>query len=175
LDFIGVYDPLIRLKTMGFIPDLEWEVCALTEMVSDINGLRILPSQIGGSLKDFDILIIPGGLGSRILLNDKKFLNWIRSGENIKLKISVCTGSLILGVVGYLKGKKATTHPIAYKMLSKYCQYVEHQRIVDEGDVITAGGVSSSIDLGLYLCEKLVSKEAREKIKKQIDYPYYHL
>ncbi|MFX1393272.1 MAG: DJ-1/PfpI family protein [Promethearchaeota archaeon] len=175
LDFIGVYDPLIRLKTMGFIPDLEWEICALTETVSDINGLRILPSQVGGSLNDFDFLIIPGGLGSRVLLNDKKFLDWIRSGENIKLKISVCTGSLILGAAGYLKGKKATTHPIAYKMLSKYCQNVEHQRIVDEGDVITAGGVTSSIDLGLYLCEKLVSKKARKKIKKQIDYPYNHL
>ena len=174
LDFIGIHDPLIRLKTMGFLPDIEWGTCALTEEVSDINDLHIFPNQIGGSLSNFDVLIVPGGLGSRKLIKDSEFLEWIKTAEKSKLKISVCTGSLILGAAGFLRGKRATTHPIAYNILANYCQSVEHKRIVDDKDVITAGGVTSSIDLGLYLCEKLVNKEAKNTIKNQMDYPYIH-
>ena len=172
LDFIGVYDPLIRLKTMGFLTDLEWEICAFTEIVRDINGLSILPTQVGESLEAFDVLIIPGGLGSRTIVKDTNYMDWIKTGIDIPLKISVCTGSLILGAAGFLKGKKATTHPLSYKILAKYCDTVEKQRVVDDGDVITARGVTSSIDLGLYLCEKFVNREAQEKIKIQMDYPY---
>lgn len=172
LDFIGVYDPLIRLKTMGFLTDLEWEICSFTEIVIDINGLTILPTQVGESLEGFDVLIIPGGLGSRAIVKDMNYMNWIKTGIDIPLKISVCTGSLILGAAGFLKGKKATTHPTSYNILAKYCETVEKQRIVDDGDIITARGVTSSIDLGLYLCEKFASREVKEKIKIQMDYPY---
>ena len=87
------------------------------------------------------------------------------------MKASICTGSLLLGAAGFLKGKKATTHPEAFGELRKYCSSVVDERIVDEGDVITAGGVSSSIDLGLYLCEKLAGRAVKEQIRRQIDYP----
>ncbi len=84
----------------------------------------------------------------------------------------MCTGALLLGAAGFLKGKTATTHPNAFRDLQKYCLSVVNQRVVDEGEVITARGVTSSIDLGLYLCEKLAGREAKEKIRKQMDYPY---
>lgn len=172
LDFIGVYDPLIRLKTMGFLTDLKWEICSFTDIVRDINGLGIIPTQVGDSLEGFDVLIVPGGLGSREIVKNKGYMDWIKTGVNIPLKISVCTGSLILGAAGFLIGKKATTHPTSYKILAKYCDTVEKQRVIDDGDVITARGVTSSIDLGLYLCEKFVNREVKEKIKIQMDYPY---
>lgn len=172
LDFVGVYDPLVRLKTMGFLPGLKWEVAATTEEIKDINGLRMHPTKVGGSLSNYDAVIIPGGFGAFELIKDIDFIDWIRTAERAKLKVSVCTGSLLLGAAGFLKGKKATTHPSAFDELGKYCRSVEKKRIVDEGDVITARGVTSSIDLGLYLCEKFASKEARRQIKRQMDYPY---
>jgi len=86
--------------------------------------------------------------------------------------VSVCTGSLLLGAAGFLKNKKATTHPNAYELLEPYCKEVIKSRIVKDGNLITAGGVSTSIDLALYIVEIFVNKEAVEMIKKQIDYPY---
>jgi cyclohexyl-isocyanide hydratase len=77
----------------------------------------------------------------------------------------------LLGAAGFLHGKSATTHPNAFRLLGEFCaQVVVDQRIVDQGDVITARGVTASIDLGLYLCEKLTDFETREKIRLQMDY-----
>lgn len=173
LDFIGVYDAITRLKTMGFIPDLRWEICSHTRDVIDNTGLSFKPTKAGDSLQGYDMVIIPGGPGSRNLINNIEFIEWLKTADTCKFKFSVCTGSLLLGAAGFLKGKKATTHPKAQKELKEYCNLVVNQRIVDEGALITAGGVTSSIDLGLYLCEKLAGKESMEKIRQQMDYQHY--
>ncbi len=170
LDFIGAYDPITRLKTMGFLPELSWEVCARSMTVEDGAGLAFLPTKIGEPLHAFDLILVPGGAGSRPLIEDHVFIDWLRTAEPCKLKVSVCTGSLLLGAAGFLKGKRATTHRRAFDLLRPFCESVVDRRIVDEGDVITARGVSSSIDLGLYLCEKLAGREAQEKIRQQMDY-----
>ena len=172
LDFIGVYDPLTRLKTMKFLNDFEWEICSISKTVRDTTGLCILPTRINKPFYDYDLVYVPGGYGSRSYLNDKEFINWLKTAKDCDYKVSVCTGSLLLGAVGFLYGKKATTHPTEYEMLKPYCSIVLDQRIVDEGDVITARGVTSAIDLGLYLCEKFAGSEAKEKIRKQMDYPF---
>ncbi len=153
LDFIGVYDPVTRLKTMGFIPDLAWEVCARFPEVRDITGLVFKPTQVGGSLEGFDMIIVPGGFGSREPVQDDEFLAWLKTGA-----------------AGFLTGRAATTHPTAFDRLRKYAASVRHDRIVDEGDVITARGVTSAIDLGLYLAEKLAGPGVRERIRQQMDY-----
>jgi len=170
LDFIGVYDPLTRLRTMGFMPDLGWEICAFTGKVSDSTGLRFMPSKVGVPLRDYDMIVVPGGFGSRRLARDEEFIKWLRSAEPCRFKVSVCTGSLLLGAAGFLRGKKATTHRTAFDDLRQFCATVVGQRIVDEGEVITARGVTSSIDLGLYLCEKFAGYEVMEKIRRQMDY-----
>ena len=108
----------------------------------------------------YDAVIIPGGKGTRELMHDEAFLEWIKTAKNIPLKISVCTGSLIMGAAGFLQGKKATTHFDALELLAPYCKEVVDSRIVEDGDCITAGAVSSSIDLGLYLCRKWAGDEA---------------
>jgi cyclohexyl-isocyanide hydratase len=77
---------------------------------------------------------------------------------------------VLLGAAGFLEGKRATTHRTAFEELRPFCREVIDRRIVDEGDIITARGVTSAIDLGLYLCEKLAGREARERIQKQMDY-----
>lgn len=172
LDFIGIYDPLTRLKTMGFMPDLEWDICAYTDIVKDDRGLIMVPTAIQEPLQSYDLLVVPGGYGTRTLIHDKNFVEWIRTAESCKLKVSVCTGALLLGAAGFLKGKRATTHPSALQELTPFCQTVLEKRIVDEGNIITAGGVSAGIDAGLYSVERLAGVEARAKIAKQMDYPY---
>lgn len=170
LDFVGVYDALTRLKTMKHIPDFEWEICAHTEQVTDDRGLRFTPTMTGGTLQDFDMVIVPGGYGARKLVADGEFISWLKSSEKCELKASVCTGSILLGAAGFLKGKRATTHRSAFEELRPFCKTVVDEKVVDEGEIITARGVTSSIDLGLYLCEKLAGREARERIQRQMDY-----
>lgn len=173
LDFIGFYDPLTRLKSMDFMPDFTWHICSFCDDVFDPQGLRFLHDQLKQPLNDFDLLVVPGGYGSRSLQHNEEFISWLQTAESVPLKASVCSGSLLLGAAGFLHGKKATTHPKAYTELTRYCAEVVDQRIVDEGDVITARGVTASIDLGLYLVERLVGREARRGIARQMDYPYY--
>lgn len=170
LDFLGVYDPLTRLKTMGFVADFQWDVCALDEPVVDGSGLRILPNRIGGSLEDYDMVIVPGGFATRDLQNDPAFVAWLRTVGSRTQKVSVCSGALLLGAAGFLRGKRATTHRNSFEDLRQYCSTVVDERIVDEGDVITARGVTSSIDLGLYLVEKLAGADVKERIRRQMDY-----
>ncbi|MGE5253607.1 MAG: DJ-1/PfpI family protein [Planctomycetaceae bacterium] len=172
LDFIGIYDPLTRLKTMGFLPDLEWDICARTDIVKDDRGLVMVPTAIQEPLQTYDVLVVPGGYGTRTLIHDKNFIEWIQTAEPCNLKVSVCTGALLLGAAGFLKGKRATTHPTALRELTPFCQTVLESRIVDEGNLITAGGVSSGIDAGLFVVERLAGEETKAKIAKQMDYPY---
>ena len=175
LDLIGVYDPLTRLKSMNFVPEFNWQICAFTEEVSDDKGLRFTPDTVAVSLSDYDMIVVPGGFGTRPLQHDKAFMDWLMSADPVKLKTSVCTGSLLLGSAGFLTGKRATTHPNAFDELKPYCHAVVDQRVVDEGGVVTARGVTSSIDLGLHLVERLAGSEARAGIAKQMDYPYAQL
>ncbi|MFK5925370.1 MAG: DJ-1/PfpI family protein [Desulfuromusa sp.] len=173
LDFVGFYDPLTRLKSMDFMPNFHWQICSFCEDVSDTQDLRFDPDSFKQPLNDFDLLVIPGGYGSRSLQHNEEFIAWLKTAAPVPLKASVCSGSLLLGAAGFLKGKRATTHPKAYAELARYCSEVSDQRVVDEGNIITARGVSASIDLGLHLVERLAGKAVRSEIAKQMDYPYY--
>ncbi len=172
LDFVGFYDTVTRLKSMQIMPDFEWRLCSATRKVADERGLRVGPDVVNEPLRGYDLVFVPGGWGTRELQRDAKFVRWIRSGAPVPLKISVCTGALLLGAAGFLEGRRATTHPGAYSELAPYCREVVSQRIVDEGDVVTAGGVTASIDLGLHSVQRLAGAEARQRIAKQMDYPY---
>jgi len=173
LDFVGFYDPLTRLKSMDFMPDFQWQVCSFCPDVSDTHDLRFDPDLVGVSLAKYDLLVVPGGYGSRSLQHNEEFIAWLKTAAPIPLKASVCTGSLLLGSAGFLEGKRATTHPNAHNELARYCGEVRGERIVDEGDIVTAGGVTAAIDLGLHLVERLAGKDIGIEIAKQMDYPYY--
>jgi cyclohexyl-isocyanide hydratase len=170
LDFLGVYDAVTRLKTMGFQPDLEWRVCARSAEVTDGTGLVIKANLIAEPLTDYDLVVVPGGFGTQTLESDPEFITWLRSAKDVPYKASVCTGSLLLGAAGFLQGKTATTHPTSYERLRKYCKHVSEERIVDEDGVVTARGVTSSIDLGLFLVRKFAGADIAERIRKQMDY-----
>lgn len=172
LDFIGFYDPVTRLKSMKIMDGFEWRICSTAPQVVDDRGLRIEGNAVGEPLDAYDLLFLPGGFGTRSLQHDHAFVDWLKTAESARLKVSVCTGALLLGAAGFLRGRRATTHPGAYKELEPYCDSVVKERVVDEGDIVTAGGVSSAIDAGLHIVQKLAGVAARERIATQMDYPY---
>ncbi|NMB79348.1 MAG: DJ-1/PfpI family protein [Methanomicrobiales archaeon] len=173
LDFAGVYDPLTRLKTMGFCPDLTYAVCARTDQVRSSEGVVLVPDRVMTDLSCFDLVIIPGGDGIKELMQDRVFLAWITVASERTTVAALCGGSLLLGAAGLLRTRKATTHPALMDILARFTQDVSGDRIVDAGPVITAGGVTAGIDLGLYLCEKIAGSTVREKIQMQMDYRHY--
>lgn len=171
LDFIGVYDPLIRLKTMKYMETFAWDICAFTYKVSDGQGLSINPTKVRSSLSEYDLLVAPGGVGVFPLMKNEPFLNWLKTFSFSKSTASsVCTGSLLLGSIGILKNIKATTHRSAFEQLKPLCSEVINEKVVDEGSVVTARGVSSSIDLGLHLCERIAGPDVAQEISAQMDY-----
>jgi transcriptional regulator GlxA family with amidase domain len=169
LDFVGVYDPITRLDRMDFMP-VEWDVCAQTETVTaDSLGLDV--DLVEPDLSDYDLVFLPGGYGTRDLRYDDSFIGWLQTAAPCEYLTSVCTGSLLLGAAGFLDGKRATTHPDAFDLLAEYAR-VADDRVVHDGKVITGRGVSSSLDLGLYLVALLSAPETRDAIAEQMDYPY---
>lgn len=169
LDFVGAYDAITRLDRMGF-KSLDWDVCAHSEHV-DSDGLRFDVDHLEPDLEEYDLIFIPGGYATRDLRYDESFLEWLRTAAPCKYLTSVCTGSLLLGAAGFLDERQATTHPNAFDTLAEYTEVVD-DRIVHDGNVITGRGVSSSIDLGLYVVAVLSDIETRETIAAQMDYPY---
>lgn len=170
LDLIGVYEPISKLRSNNFLPDLSWDICGFSEKCKDLFGFEVNASLVQNNLSQYDAIIVPGGMGTRQLQHDEAFVNWLRTATEVKYKISICTGSLLLGAAGFLQGKKATTNFQEYEALKPYCAEVLDQRIVEDGDTITAGAVSASIDLGLYLCKKWAGEEAARVISRKIDY-----
>ena len=172
LDFIGIYDPISRIQSKGFMDNISWDLCTHqdSEEISDSLGLTMKVDKIRPDLSAYDMIIIPGGLGTRKLQFDKGFNDWLRTAENVIYKASVCTGSLLLGSAGFLKERIATTHFNEYETLKPYCKTVIKERIVEDGNIITAGAVGTSLDLGLYICNKLVGAEKTEIIRKSMNY-----
>jgi transcriptional regulator GlxA family with amidase domain len=175
LDFVGFYDPLTRLKSLNLLPDFEWRICSNRKQVADdrrVPGMAMLAESMLEPLGGYDLVFVPGGMGTRTLQHDREFIDWLKTAAEVKLKVSVCTGALLLGAAGFLRGKRATTHPSALKELEPYCEKVVTDRIVDEGDVVTGSGVSTSIDLGLHMVERIAGPEARDRAARQMCYPY---
>ena len=170
LDFIGAYHPISQLQKGGFLPNFTWKTTALTPTVVDDFGLKMTVDLVAPDLSDFDIIVVPGGWGTRPLRYDEAFLTWLKTAEAVPLKCSVCTGALLLGAAGFLKNKRITTNYQAIDLAKPYCREVIDERIVEDEGIITAGAVASSIDLGLYLCEKLAGKTVAETIRLKMDY-----
>lgn len=172
LDFVGFYDVIYRLTQFEKTKHTTWDICGLRDEVTDELGMKVKVNVIRPDLSKYDLVFIPGGMGTRKLKEDEAFVDWIKTAATVTYKLSVCTGSLLWGAAGLLADKKATTHPNAYPLLEPYCAEVIQARIVKDGNVITAGGVSTSIDLGLYIIEQFVGTEAVQLAKRQLDYPY---
>lgn len=154
---------------MHFLPDLHWELCATTATVKDSFGLEIKASQVLGDLSLYDAIIVPGGFGTRNLVDNPQFMAWLTEARKVPLKISVCTGSLLLGAAGFLQGRTATTHFDEYDTLARFCT-VDKRQLVHDKDIISAGAVAASLHLGLYLCELWAGPHACKQIQSKMNY-----
>jgi putative intracellular protease/amidase len=118
-----------------------------------------------------DILVVPGGIGTRPLIEDQPTLEWIRAIDaGSEWTTSVCTGSLLLGAAGLLQGKKATTHWRVLELLSKFGAIPTSERVVEQGKIITAAGVSSGIDMALTLAAHVAGDDVAQAIQLGIEY-----
>lgn len=153
LDFVGPHYMMAGL--MGAKVHL---VASSREPVMSDTGLAIAPTLTFAECpRELDILFLPGGgQGTLKAMQDKTLVNWIAGRKaSTKLFASVCTGSLILGQAGLLKGKSATSHWVARDLLSEYGAKPVNQRVVWDGNVVTGAGVSAGIDLGIEIVNKL--------------------
>ena len=167
LDAIGPYEVLQRL------PDAE--VCFVGHRTGEVrtdNGfLGLTVDRTFDEVPHPDILLVPGGVGTRALVHDAAILDWIRAAhETSRFTTSVCTGSLLLAAAGVLDGLSATTHFSARQLLAKYGAKPSEDRVVIEGKVITAAGVSSGIDMALHLAERLTDATTSKALQLMIEY-----
>jgi putative intracellular protease/amidase/uncharacterized protein (DUF952 family) len=181
LDLVGPLDALSRIATMGFDATTTCEVVALTRrlekgdaasdppVVWSAWGAELVTARYRPSLDAFDVLVVPGGPGTRALEDDAEAIAWLASFPPNRLLASVCTGALLLGAAGRLRGKHATTHHTKMKELARFGAISVAERVVDEGQLVTAGGVTSGIELGLHLVKRLVGEEAHGKIAAQME------
>jgi cyclohexyl-isocyanide hydratase len=170
LDLVGVYDPISRIASMGFDATSTFElVAAQAGSAWEAHGARLETKRVRPPLSDFDVLVIPGGHGARELAKDAKVVAWLRSFPTNRWAISVCTGALLLGTLGRLAGKRATTHASALAELEAFGAEPMRLRVVDEGDVTTGAGVTSGIDVGLHVVRELCGDEARARVAEQME------
>lgn len=147
-----------------------------TEPVRARNDFRVLPHYSLEDASTPDILLVPGGNGSREALRNRDILDWIRAkaGE-VELLLSVCTGALVLGEAGLLDGLRATTYHNAFDALQKHAPgatMVRNQKYVDNGDVILSAGVSAGIDMSFHVIEKLFDRDLAERTAQKIEYDW---
>jgi transcriptional regulator GlxA family with amidase domain len=169
LDGIGPYEVLQRIPeyTVTFVGHERGVVR------SDNGFLGIEVDATFEELARPDVIVFPGGVGTRPLLGDERVLDWLRHAhETTTFTTSVCTGSLVLAAAGLLDGLDATTHWGARDILTKYGVTVSEARVVEHLDrrIITAAGVSSGIDMALRLVELLVDRTAAEAMQLMIEY-----
>lgn len=136
-------------------------------------GLRVLADHSWDSAPQIDVLVVPGGTTSA-LIGDDEVRAWIRSvHRRAHLTTSVCTGAFVLADAGLLQGRAATTHWSDFDELLRIDGSIEPKpeaRFVDEGDIITAAGISAGIDMALYLIVRLHSEDRAREIKRRIQY-----
>ena len=176
LDFVGVFEVLAKAGSMrdeGKLPiekALQVDVIAFEGMITCANGLLVKPHRVVDGFEGYDLLVVPGGRGVAELIADEEFLKRIRRFAEEHMICSVCTGAFVLGKAGLLKGKKATTHHEHRKALREFCEVV-NSRVYVNGDVISAGGVSCSLDLGLKILEVFYGKKIAEMVANRLEIP----
>jgi transcriptional regulator GlxA family with amidase domain len=142
--------------------------------VTCAKGLRVLPDETWGTAPPLDVLVYPGGRGTRAQLGDEEVRAWLRGvADSGALMTSVCTGSLVLADAGLLDGRPATTHWGSLDLLPTLGRDLEvrpDDRFVDSGDVVTAAGVSAGIDMALHLVARLHSPERAREVRRYIQY-----
>ena len=182
LDFAGPFEVFSRTRLTPGVesrrseesaPFQVFTVAKSKEPVTATGGLVVVPRHGFADAPPVDLLVVPGGFGTRVLLQDEETLEWIRNTAMAARQVtSVCTGSLLLGTAGLLEGRRATTHWASLDLLDTLGVGVTVERtlrVVDDG-VITSAGVASGIDMAFYVVERLFGREVADETAKYIEY-----
>jgi len=167
LDAVGPYEVLQRLPGA----QITWLAHEPGPVGTDTGQLHLVADAAFEDLPDPEILVVPGGTGTDDFLEDERLVGWIRRAhETSEWTTSVCTGSLLLGAAGVLDGLEATCHWLDIADLERYGARPTGKRVVEQGKVVTAAGVSSGIDMGLVLAAKIAGPEVAQAIQLGIEY-----
>jgi cyclohexyl-isocyanide hydratase len=139
--------------------------------VRDVRGLRLTPDADLADAPQLDLLHIPGGYGQEAFMDDEELLGWVRKqAAGAKLIFSVCTGALICGAAGLLKGRRATTHWASFHLLPYFGAIPVNERVVVDGEMVFAAGVTAGIDGALRVAAELRGDEAAQTIQLYMVY-----
>lgn len=175
LDWAGPWEVLATWSTRW--PDDGVQVVTVTDVEGPIRcarGLRVLADETWDRAGRFDVVVYPGGQGTRRQLDPSPLHERLRSlTEDGALMTSVCTGSLVYAAAGLLRDRPATTHWRSLDLLASLDRSIDvrdDERFVDDGDVITAAGVSAGIDMALHLIVRLHSRDRAKEVRRHIQY-----
>lgn len=121
LDLTGFTEAITWLGILNAVENVSWDFCGIKEEVIDDRGMTIKINNVCGYLSQYDLIFVPGGMTTRPFRNDEEFLLWLQKAKDVKYKVSVCSGALLLGESGFSRGKQATTNPSTYELLAPYC------------------------------------------------------
>lgn len=146
-------------------------VAASLSLVRSATGLVLVPTVTFADCPVLDVLCVPGGVGVNALMEDADALAFVRSqAEEARYVTSVCTGALVLGAAGLLRGVRATTHWAAHDLLAAFGAIPVRDRVVRDGRFVTGGGVTAGMDFALTLAAELVGREGAEAIQLGHEY-----
>ncbi|GAA1168268.1 DJ-1/PfpI family protein [Streptomyces hebeiensis] len=175
LDAVGPWE-VLSYWTRNF-PEDGWRVFCVSadgNPVTCAKGLTVAAHHSMAELPALDVLVHPGGRGTRPQLDDAGHLAWVRGQRgSVPLMTSVCTGSLVYAAAGLLAGRPATTHWASLDRLAEIDPTIEvrrEDRFVDDGDIITSAGISAGIDMALHLVARLASRERARQVRRGIQY-----
>jgi transcriptional regulator GlxA family with amidase domain len=172
LDFAGPWE----VYTMCAMGDPEQRVVTIaqsSEPVRCAKGLRVLADHTLGDAPDLDVIVVPGGQGTRSEVNNPVLIEWLRkAGERCRWITSVCTGSFLLHAAGLARGKRITTHWIALDELRARgdATVVEKVRYVRDGNVVTSAGVSAGIDMSLWVVGQIFGAGHARNVQRFMEY-----
>jgi len=182
LDFAGPFEVFSRTRfvagadsrrTDDSAPFDTFTVARTRDAVTAIGALKVIPHYSWADAPAIDILVVPGGFGTRALLNDQPTLDWIRKTAAASSQVtSVCTGALLLAKVGLLKGRRATTHWAGLDLLASIDPTIQVQRdtrVVSDG-VVTSAGVSAGLDMSFSVVENICGRAVAEETAHYIEY-----
>lgn len=166
IDFTGPIEVLSR------VPNSTCQAYARSiALVRDMRGLRLAPDSTLGEAPQLDVLHVPGGFGQELLMDDNDLLDWVRrQADGARCVLSVCTGALICGAAGLLHGRRATTHWSAFHLLRYFGAIPVDQRVVVDGKLVCAAGVTAGIDGALRVAAELRGEPTAQLIQLQMQY-----
>lgn len=166
LDLTGPYEVLARLP--GSETLLLWKTL---DPVRSERGLTILPMATLAACPPLDLILVPGGPGVNPLLVDAEVLDFLRrTAAGTRWVVGVCTGSLVLGAAGLLRGRRAATHWMSRELLRPFGAEPLAERVVVDGGIVTGGGVTAGIDVALSVVAEIAGRAAAEAIQLAIEY-----